>query len=249
MIGYLSQVCNQMDHLPGHRVRQAVRRVLARLPGGSQQVHIDDYTMLSKERLYALERSIQRIHREGIPGDVAECGTCRGGSAALMALWLKRLKSDRKIYVFDTFEGLPPPTRDDPDYDKAAQFVGKCHGALEQVQELFRSLGVLDRAVFVKGLFQDTLPVTPLPTLALLHLDGDWYESTRVCLDHLWDRVSPGGIIQIDDYGAWEGCSRAVDEFFREFGITSPLHTIDYTGRWVQKTGERSKVGSPTRGG
>jgi O-methyltransferase len=191
--------------------------------------------MLSAERLLNLEWSVARVVREGVPGDLVECGTAKGGSAALLALSLRRLKAARKVYIFDTFEGLPPPTPEDPDYNKALPYEGQCRGELKDVQKLFEKLGVLNYAVFVKGRFQDTLPVTQLPPISLLHLDGDWYDSTMVCLEHLWDRVSPGGIVQIDDYGAWEGCRKAVDEFFQRRNSVQTLHTIDDTGRWLKK--------------
>jgi predicted O-methyltransferase YrrM len=224
-----------IDRLPGWRMRQALRRAWSRLPNGSMRVFVEPYTMLSPERLGNLERAVRTVVRERIPGDVIECGTCEGGSAALMALWLRRLQSDRKVHVFDTFEGLPPATTNDPDFDRAIRYTGACRGELQQVRGLFEQLGVADRAVFIKGLFQDTFPTYEFPPLAVLHLDADWYDSTMVCLEHLWDRVSPGGIIQIDDYGAWQGCRKAVDEFFAARKITEKLRDIDGSGIWLRK--------------
>jgi len=193
--------------------------------------------MISRARLEALERSIRMVVQSGVEGDIVECGTAEGGSAALLALWLRRLKSTKKIFIFDTFEGLPPPSSNDPDYDKAVAWTGKCRGELEKVQELFRQLKVLDRAVFVKGKFQDTLPNYDLPAIALLHLDCDWYDSIMTCLQHLWGRVSPGGIIQVDDYGDWKGCRKAVDEFFAAHGITEHMHFIKGKAMWLTKSG------------
>lgn len=221
--------------LPGYRGRQSLRRVLARRASASLRVFVEEYTMVSPSRLAALERGVRAVVREGVPGDVVECGTARGGSAALMALWLKRLDSPKKVFVFDTFEGLPPPTAEDPDFERAVQFTGLCRGELDEVKDLFRRLGVLDRAVFVKGKFQDTLPTFEAPPVALLHLDADWYESTMVCLNHLWDRVSPGGIVQLDDYGSWEGCKKAADEFLAARGVTEAPRYIDRQGRWLRK--------------
>jgi hypothetical protein len=94
---------------------------------------------------------------------------------------------------------------------------------------------VFDRAIFVKGLFQDTLPTYDIPPISLLHLDGDWYDSTMTCLNHLWDKVSPGGIVQIDDYGSWQGCRKAVDEFMDRHEINDQLHFIDRNGRYLIK--------------
>lgn len=100
---------------------------------------------------------------------------------------------------------------------------------------LFRELGVADLTECVKGLFQETLPRRRSGPIALLHLDGDWYESIRVCLETLWDNVSPGGIVQIDDYGAWAGARKAVDEFFSARNISARLTYIDPTGRQIIK--------------
>jgi predicted O-methyltransferase YrrM len=224
-----------IDQLPGWRARQAIRRTWSRRPNGSMRVFVEPYTMLSPERLTNLERSVRAVVRDGIPGDVVECGTCEGGSAAIMALWLRRLNSGKKIHVFDTFAGLPPPTPNDPDYSRAIRYVGKCRGELEQVRDVFERLGVIDRAVFIKGLFQDTFPSYEFPPIAMLHLDADWYDSTMFCLQHLWDWVGPGGIIQIDDYGAWEGCHKAVDDFLAARKITDTLHSIDDSGVWLRK--------------
>lgn len=204
--------------------------------------------MLSRPRLRELESVVRTAVISEIPGEVVECGTAAGGSAALMALWLKRLQSQKKIYVFDTFEGLPAPTTQDPDYNKALPWTGKCRGDLDQVHGLFRDLEVLDRAVFVKGLFQDTLPTFDCPPIAVLHLDGDWYESTMTCLRHLWDHVSPGGYVQIDDYGAWQGCKKAVDEFLTDRGIREPLKVIDFTARSIRKPADCLSPGSQVLG-
>ncbi len=222
--------------LPGYEARQAMRRAMTQLPNGSMQMYVEDYTMMSPSRLAALERGVRSVVRRGVAGEVMECGTARGGSGALMALWLKRLNTPKKIYILDTFEGIPAPTRADPDYDRAVAFTGDFKGELDQIAAMYERFGVLDRAVFVKGKFQDTLPTLDVPPLALLHLDADWYESTMVCLNHLWDKVTPGGVVQFDDYGSWEGCKKAVDEFFHTRGITDALHFIDRDGRWVMKT-------------
>ena len=90
---------------------------------------------------------------------------------------------------------------------------------------------------FVKGLFQQVLPITLVPPISVLHIDGDWYEGVRVCLDFLYDRVVPYGVIQFDDYGYWKGARKAVDEFFNHRGIQVRLRRLDYSGRFVIKPG------------
>jgi O-methyltransferase len=173
--------------------------------------------------------------RRRIAGDLVECGAARGGSALLLTLAAARLGDARRTWVFDTFEGLPEPSAADPDFAEAKQYVGTCRGELHEVEALFASAGVRDRVTFVKGLFQDTLAERPVPRIAVLHLDGDWYDSVRVCLERLYDGVAPGGIIQIDDYGHWAGARKAVDEFFRRRGMPARLRYVDYTGRTFTK--------------
>ncbi|HSB10357.1 MAG TPA: TylF/MycF/NovP-related O-methyltransferase [Blastocatellia bacterium] len=189
------------------------------------------YTMSSNARLRGLHRGVRHVVMNNTLGDVVECGAARGGSAALMGLTLNRLDARRTLWVFDTFEGLPPPTLDDPDFETAKLYTGTCRGELDEVEALFERLGILSNSKFVKGLFQETLPACTVEKIAVLHVDGDWYDSVRVCLDHLYDRVSPGGIIQIDDYGHWAGARKAVDEFLRQRDIDVALRRLDYTGR------------------
>lgn len=194
-------------------------------------------TMCSSARLRGLYRSLHYVVSHNIPGDVVECGTAQGGSAALMALTLRQLGSRRKLWLFDTFEGLPAPTPEDPDFELADLFTGTCVGTLNEVRELFRRLGVLDDVEFLKGLFQDVLPTTLVPPISVLHIDGDWYESVKVCLEFLYDKVVPNGVIQFDDYGYWKGARKAVDEFFERRELDVRLRRLDYSGRFLIKPG------------
>lgn len=183
----------------------------------------------------ALYRAVRYVVKQEIPGDVVECGCARGGSAALMALTLRRLGSQRKLWLFDTFEGLPAPSSKDPDFEIADLFTGTCVGGLDEVRGLFQRLNTAENVTFVKGLFQETLPATPIQQIAVLHIDGDWYESVRVCLETLYDKVVAGGLIQLDDYGYWQGARKAVDEFLARRGIRTPLQRLDYSGRFLIK--------------
>lgn len=194
-------------------------------------------TMSSSRRLRGLYSAVRHVIRSDVAGDVVECGTARGGSAALMGLTLKAHDSRmRKLVVFDTFAGLPPPTHEDPDFDIAKRHTGACLGTLAEVSAFFAALDIRDRAVLVQGLFQATLPEARLGAIAVLHLDGDWYASVKTCLDHLYDKVSPGGVIQIDDYGWWQGAAKAVDEFFKARAIVPVLRRLDYSGRQFVKS-------------
>ncbi|MGB3204786.1 MAG: TylF/MycF/NovP-related O-methyltransferase [Crinalium sp.] len=189
------------------------------------------YTICSRARLRGLYQATEYVVKHNIEGDVVECGTARGGSAALIGLTLNQFNSAKQLWVFDTFEGLPSPTDADPDYESAKYWTGKCRGELAEVEKMLKDLNISERIHLVKGLFKDTLPVTNVQKIAAIHLDGDWYESTKCCLDYLYDRISPGGVIQIDDYGRWAGARKAVDEFFKNRGISVKLRYIDYSGR------------------
>jgi O-methyltransferase len=215
-----------------------LRRALSSLfPGefGRLREKVRPYTLLSYGRLKGIYTGVRDVLRRDVNGDAVECGAARGGSAALMGLILKKSAPGRRLWVLDTFEGLPPPTEGDPDYDKAVGKTGACKGELAEVEELFLNFGVADIATCVKGLFQDTLPLAEIGPIAFLHLDGDWYESTKVCLDRLYDKVTPGGVIQIDDYGHWAGARKALHEFFDTRGIRVKLKYLDYTGRQFVK--------------
>lgn len=194
-------------------------------------------TMCSNARLRGLYRALRDVVSRDIAGDVVECGAAQGGSAALMALTLRQLQSRRKLWLFDTFAGLPAPSSQDPDFEFADLFTGTCVGTLNDVRELFQRLDVLEDVEFVKGLFQETLPVSRIGEIAVLHIDGDWYESVKVCLECLYDKVVPHGVIQLDDYGYWQGARKAVDEFLEERGIHVPLKRLDYSGRFLIKPG------------
>jgi len=190
-------------------------------------------TMCSYARLLALHRAILYIERNAIPGDIVECGVAHGGSAAMMALTLTDLS--RKLWMFDTFQGLPEPGRENPDYEIALLYAGAFRAPLEEVRSSFRKLGIKN-AVMIPGLFKETLPLCPAKSIAVLHVDGDWHESVLATLENLYDRVPPGGIIQLDDYGHWAGARRAVDEFIRSRNIAPSLRYIDFSGRQLMKT-------------
>ncbi|MEK6280878.1 MAG: TylF/MycF/NovP-related O-methyltransferase [Acidobacteriota bacterium] len=196
---------------------------------------VHPYTMCSRARLRRLHAGVRHVVEKGIPGDIVECGVAFGGSAALSGLTLKSLGAHRKLWAFDTFEGMPAPTEADPDYDSANEFTGAFRSHMSEVMRVFDRFGILGNTVFVKGLFRDTVPDSGVKNIAVLHLDGDWYESVKVCLDHLYDRVSSGGIIQIDDYGHWAGARKAVDEFLEARPIPGGLRYVDYSARQIIK--------------
>ncbi len=228
-----TKLWRRVRDVPGH---VAEMRDLV-FPGKFAELYqlVHPYTMDSRARLRGLYSSVRHVVENNIPGDVVECGVAFGGSAALLGLTLKDCGAQRKLWAFDTFAGLPAPTEADPDYDSAIRFAGAYASDIAELKKLFDSFGILENTVFVKGLFQETVPKSPVNRIAVLHLDGDWYESVKVCLDHLYDRVTPGGVIQIDDYGHWAGARKAVDEFMKDRAIPGGLRYLDYSGRQIIK--------------
>jgi len=209
------------------------------MPGefGRLYNQVRPYSMMSHARLHGIYSGVCEVIEKNVPGDLVECGTARGGCAALMGLACRARGEARNLWIYDTFEGLPAPSEDDPDYDLAKTREGTCRGEYDEVKGLLENLNVFDGATLVKGLFQDTVPEAKVETISLLHLDGDWYDSTKVCLDNLYDKVSPGGVIQVDDYGHWAGARKALHEFFDARGIEVELRYLDYTGRQFVKPG------------
>ena len=201
------------------------------------------YTMTSKERMYALYKSVEYIINSKIPGDFVECGVWRGGSTMLIAKILLELNAtDRKIYLYDTFEGMSEPTEDDyivANKSISAKNMWKkeqkennqwCFSPLSEVKNNMLSTGYpKDNIVYVKGKVEDTIPKTMPSKISLLRLDTDWYESTKHELIHLFPTLANGGVLIIDDYGCWAGSKKAVDEYFSDSIIL--LNRIDYTGR------------------
>lgn len=192
---------------------------------------VASFTMIEAPRLRGLYDAVVSVVTEKLRGDLVECGAAQGGSAALLGLTLQVLGSKRLLWVCDTFEGMPAATAQDP--PEAAQYTGHFRGELEEVKGLLKEFGLNFR--LVKGLFQDTLPSLKVDKIAVLHLDGDWYESTKCGLENLYDKVVPGGFVQIDDYGHWAGCRKATDEFFQKRGINPALAQLDYTGVQFRK--------------
>jgi asparagine synthase (glutamine-hydrolysing) len=195
----------------------------------ARAVRSEHLTYLGPRPLCELAAGVLDVEARGLPGLVVECGTALGGSAIVMAA---AKAPDRELRVYDVFGQIPPPSNDDG-ADVHARYerivAGKARGVgggtyygyrddlLSQVEASFARHGVPvseSKVSLVEGLFQDTI-VGDEP-VALAHLDGDWYESTRTCLDRLAPRLVPGGRLVIDDYFAWSGCRKAVDEYLDE---------------------------------
>ncbi len=204
-------------------------------------------TMLPPVRLYNFADAVEAVNAEGIEGAIVECGVWSGGALAFAALWNERERGTARSYHgFDSFEGLPPPTPDDAEVfesysarrkgpagevDTTLKITGICKGdAADTVRQFFHQVGVPHaRTHFHVGWFQDTLPRAKqdVGPIAILRIDGDWYDSTRVCLEQYYDLVPTGGFVIIDDYGCFSGCKRAVDEFREARGIAGDLTWVD----------------------
>jgi O-methyltransferase len=196
---------------------------------------VQSRTMTDDAKIFSLVEATRYVVREAIPGDFVECGVWRGGSMQAVALALMDLgAADRSLHLFDTFEGMPPPTdkdrRDETTAEELLAAHDKSHrvwaiAGLDDVQEAMREVAYPPELVhFHKGLVEDTIPSRAPEQIALLRLDTDWYESTRHELEHLYDRLSPGGILILDDYGDWEGARLAADEFLTARAESLFLH-------------------------
>jgi len=204
---------------------------------------IRPYTLLSEVRLVSLFNLALYLCLNDVPGNFVECGTWRGGVAAMLAYIIKHhSKCERRLYCFDTFAGMPEPTEVDKHRGIPANLTPFGAGSLGAPMDIYllticRLLDVTEFVVPFQGLFADTLPARKeaIGSIALLHADADWYESTLTILENLYDKVEPGCFVQIDDYGHWEGCKKAVHDFERQRDLSFALHAIDLEGVWLKK--------------
>jgi O-methyltransferase len=219
------------------------------LSRASAMFRIRQYTMTSPARCRALWDSCKQVLDQNVSGCFVECGVWKGGSSAIIALAIKNAGQQRHLHLFDSFEGLPEPS--EKDGKEAAAYSGGrnqgkldsidlCSAGLDEVRHLILDeINVSEElAHFHVGWFQDTVPADAklLGPIALLRLDGDWYDSTKICLEHLYPLLSPHGIIILDDYFAWEGCRKATDEYRTLHKINCPIQRIDKDAAfWVKE--------------
>jgi O-methyltransferase len=201
----------------------------------------EPWTMVSDLHFKTALEAVEKVNKNKIAGDIVECGVWKGGMSMAMALVNLRSNTDRHMWLFDTFEGLPEPSSEKDDR-RAKKFYKELTSG-EQSAKVVRSLenrgmeegkwnyGPIDivknnmyystypkeKLHFVKGKVEDTLKSEPLPNkIAILRIDTDWYDSTKAELDVLWERLQPGGVLLVDDYCSWRGARNALDEFFRD---------------------------------
>jgi O-methyltransferase len=199
-------------------------------------------SMAGLKRLDNLQYCIIDVLHRGVPGDLIETGAWRGGVTIFMRAVLEAFGDpDRQVWVADSFQGLPKP---DPGRWPAE--AGDEHWTreqlavpLEEVQANFARYGLLDERVrFLPGWFKETLPAAPIEQLAVLRLDGDMYGSTMEALEALYPKLSPGGYVIVDDYGAIPQCKEAVTDFRTAHGIIDPMESVDWTGVYWQRSSD-----------
>jgi len=208
------------------------------------------FTMTSAERMYSLYKAVNYILENNIPGDFVECGVWKGGSALLIAKMLADKNIvDRKVILYDTYEGMSEPTEQDKNtVGQSATSLLKessieiqdsiwCYSSFEEVKNNLSLSKLLPECIImIKGKVEDTIPVQlPTNSISLLRLDTDWYESTKHELNYLYPLLNQNGVIIIDDYGHWEGCRKAVDEYVLNNNLTILFNRIDNTGRLAIK--------------
>jgi O-methyltransferase len=207
------------------------------------------FTMTSVERMFSLFQSVRYVVENGLPGDFVECGVWKGGSSMLIALTLSQLGvSDRRLWLYDTFEGMSEPTAEDKDFagsdavgqlkasDKEDSHSVWCYSSLDEVKANMGRTGYDTANIrFVQGKVEDSIPGEIPLDIALLRLDTDWYASTYHELTHLYPLLQRRGVLIVDDFGHWEGAKKAVIQYFGEQGLHPILHRIDNTGRILIK--------------
>jgi O-methyltransferase len=197
-----------------------------------------EYSMISTERFLNNIKSVEYILDSNIPGDIVEIGVYKGGSILSMMLTCEKYEKSRTFHLYDTFEGMTPPTNEDVDFnnqdsqklmDQNPFF--KCICNYEEVKKNIEKHTSIRPQYHIGDILKNTFYPEQI---ALLRLDTDWYESTKFELENFYDKVSVGGIVIVDDYGHWKGCKKAVDEFLSVHPEIK-IEKIDYTGIYFKK--------------
>jgi len=211
---------------------------------------VRNYTMTTIERISALRVSVEYIVQHNIPGEIVECGVWRGGSMMTVAKTLQEIgDTSRRMRLYDTFKGMGPPAPEDGAdvveqwKQQTAQDHNKwCFAPLEDVRANLASTGYpSENILYIQGLVEETLQDSLPDQIAILRLDTDFYSSTLAELNQLYPRLSPGGVLIIDDYGHFAGARKAVDEYFSKTSKLPLLCRTDYTARICIKPQEKTK--------
>ncbi|HEY9834374.1 MAG TPA: TylF/MycF/NovP-related O-methyltransferase [Stenomitos sp.] len=201
------------------------------------------HSLLSYINLFFLQELAQRLEREKIPGDFVECGVYRGGSAGVLGYEAIRSKFSRKLWLYDSFAGMPETVEKDDDSSRA--LTGSYIGSEQQTRRIMHRLKVPEEQyTIVVGLFEDTFPVAEQVEIALLHIDCDFYSPVKLSLEKFYDLVQPGGYVLLNDYGYFQGSRLATDEFISQLNHPVNLLQIDKEAYYFQKP--RLNVGNST---
>jgi O-methyltransferase len=236
---------SRIGALAGRYLGPLLQEVLARLPADPEADHegrgwpVAADTMIGRPRLDNVEHCVRQVVADDVPGDLIETGVWRGGTTIFMRALLDVLgDTTRRVWVADSFEGLPRPDAARYPHDRGSKYwmAKQLAVSVDDVKASFARYGLLDdRVRFLQGWFKDTLASAPIEQLAVLRLDGDLYESTMDALEPLYPKLSTGGFAIIDDYGAVEGCRAAVEDYRARHDITEPIERIDWTGVYWRK--------------
>lgn len=197
-------------------------------------------SMIGLRRMDNIHYCVDEVLKNEVPGDFIETGVWQGGATIFMRALL-RVRGDRsrKVWVADSFEGLPAPDRQRYPADSGDmhhRFTALQVG-VDQVKHNFSRYDMLDdRVVFLVGWFKDTLHTAPIDELAILRLDGDMYESTQQSIEALYPKLSPGGYCIVDDYGGIPACRRAITDYRSTHEILDEIVDIDGSGIYWQKS-------------
>jgi hypothetical protein len=208
-------------------------REYRRATGLWRHLQAGGYTMIGSRRARSLRRMARTCDEDHIPGAFVDCGCFNGGSSAMMSSGAP----SREVWAFDSFEGLPEAGPRDP--VRADDLVGQLVASEQKVREAFSRFASPERLHVVKGWFQETFPrsAREIEPVAILHADGDWYESVKLTLETFEPKVSPGGFVVIDDYGDWEGAKEATHDYRASRGIDATLIEVDHTAAFWRKPG------------
>lgn len=203
------------------------------------------YTMLSYPSLCQVYDFVRDIERQNLEGDVVEIGCWKGGCAAFMGWTVKRYGGTRKVWAFDSFKGLPEPTKEDGGVWTSRRAIkqgqkGAFQARAEDVQSISHRMAA--DVIVTPGFIEDTIPATSIEKIALLRIDVDLYEPTKHTLELLYDRVVDGGYVIFDDYASWAGSRQAIYEFFVEHKIYPNIMSHTYGPAFFRK---RSEQGQP----
>lgn len=214
-----------------------------------KKIHaIIPYTMVGISGLEATYRLVNKLNSKGIAGDMIELGVAKGGCAALISSIIFDKNSphymERNLWLFDSYEGLPEPSMEDFKNKSTGEHVrplpkGSCCGTLEEVKHLLFHIFdfPIDKIYFVKGWFENTIPVEQhkIQKIALLRIDADWYKSTKSCIEGFYSKVVNDGAIIVDDYESCFGCKKAIDEFLDINSINTEIILDGRGGCFFQK--------------